>query len=219
MSDVHVFWCRIAPIRAPSQARLRASLGPADLLTRVRILTPLGDSAYRALLKSAVAVLDPFPVGLHLPLLEALLDGVPVVSAPALQECTNSHAVGIAAALGLGGKEGLGVPQPSAAAEWDTEHLIEAEWGDLPPDPAQEGSDGHGSGDGQSHRQAGAHTGGGRYSWPTTAEEYAVFALRLQMEADLRAAFRRPPSRNDTALAAEPQHGDQLFDFLDRLID
>jgi hypothetical protein len=32
-----------------------------------------------------VAVLDPFPVGLHLPILEALLDGVPVVSAPALQ--------------------------------------------------------------------------------------------------------------------------------------
>jgi hypothetical protein len=146
---------------------------------------------------------------------------------PALQECTNSHAVGLAAALGLGGAEGLGDPLPSATAGWDTEHLIDAEWGDLPPDPAaadgaasesSSSGGGGGGGDGHSHRQGGSHTGGGRYAWPTTAEEYAVFALRLQMEHDLRATFRRPAGRNDTVLAAASRHGDELFDFVDRLM-
>jgi glycosyltransferase involved in cell wall biosynthesis len=39
---------------------------------------------------------------MHIPILEAMAAGVPVVSAPALQECTNSHALGIAKAFNLG---------------------------------------------------------------------------------------------------------------------
>ena len=48
--------------------------------SRVRFLPPIEERAFAGLRGSVVAVLDPFPVGLHLPLLEALLDGVPVVS-------------------------------------------------------------------------------------------------------------------------------------------
>jgi hypothetical protein len=45
-------------------------------------------------------VLDPYPVGTHTQILEALFEGIPIVSAPKLQECTNSHAIGIVSALG-----------------------------------------------------------------------------------------------------------------------
>src|SRR5690349_15051125 len=38
---------------------------------------------------------DPFPVGLHVPILEAIYDRVPVISSFKLQECTNSHAVNV----------------------------------------------------------------------------------------------------------------------------
>ena len=44
------------------------------------MLPPLDERMYRGLLRQAVAVLDPFPVGAHVQVLEALLDGVPVVS-------------------------------------------------------------------------------------------------------------------------------------------
>lgn len=74
-------------------ARLRGRLG--DEVRRVRFLPPLEEPVFRALQMQAVAVLDPFPVGLHEPVLDAMLDGVPVVSSSDLQECTNSHAAGI----------------------------------------------------------------------------------------------------------------------------
>lgn len=56
------------------------------------------------------------------------------MSAPSLQECTNSHAYGIAQSFGVG-------PQM-------------------------------------------------RNEWPESAEDYAVFAIRLQYEASLRNSFR-----------------------------
>lgn len=74
--------------------RLRPSLG--DAIDRVRVLPPLETALYYALLEASVAVLDPFPVGVHEPIINALSAGVPFVSAPALQECTNSHAVSLA---------------------------------------------------------------------------------------------------------------------------
>lgn len=45
----------------------------------MQFLPPLESRAFAGLRGSVVAVLDPFPVGLHIPLLEALLDGIPVV--------------------------------------------------------------------------------------------------------------------------------------------
>lgn len=74
--------------------RLRPSLG--EDLKRLRVLPPLDDVVYQKLMAIAVAVLDPFPVGVHEPVINALNAGVPVVSAPSLQECTNSHSLSIA---------------------------------------------------------------------------------------------------------------------------
>lgn len=50
------------------------------LSSRVRVLPPLDERVYRSLVRQVVAVLDPFPVGMSVPILEALMDGVPVVS-------------------------------------------------------------------------------------------------------------------------------------------
>ena len=47
--------------------------------SRIRILPPLEDRLYRALLLESVAVLDPFPVGMHVQILDALLDEIPIV--------------------------------------------------------------------------------------------------------------------------------------------
>jgi predicted O-linked N-acetylglucosamine transferase (SPINDLY family) len=49
------------------------------MFSRVRVLPPLELKVYNALLQLSVAVLDPFPVGMHVPIIEALLMGVPVV--------------------------------------------------------------------------------------------------------------------------------------------
>ena len=220
---------------------------------------------------------------MHLPLLEAMLDDVPIVSAPALQECTNSHAIGLSMAMGIGDKEGVGLMRIinsktggtssgyGSPGHMDQEHLISAhEWDDEemyadrshqqkssspnvrnPPDVGQEAvslsnesDQNHGSieGDvntnGQSIEKGGDVQGGGqgKYAWPSTAEEYAVFALRLQMEHDLRAAFVRPKSpatlSNDGGYSNQanrfdhssekskeiPRHGDQVYDFIRRLV-
>ena len=48
--------------------------------SRVRVLPPLDERLYRALQRAAVAVLDPFPVGTHVQIMEAMVDGIPVVS-------------------------------------------------------------------------------------------------------------------------------------------
>jgi hypothetical protein len=78
--------------------RLRRVVGPVAV-TRVRILPPLPLALYLELLSLAAVLLDPFPVGVHAPIREALHVGTPVVSAPSLQECTSRHARGITAAF------------------------------------------------------------------------------------------------------------------------
>lgn len=80
--------------------RHRSTLG-ITLTQRVRVLPPLDPRLLQALVKSSVAVLDPFPVGSAIPIMLALRDGVPVVSAPGLQECTNSYTESIAWSMGL----------------------------------------------------------------------------------------------------------------------
>ena len=114
--------------------RLQKTLG-TEAASRVRVLPPLDEHIYHALRRHVIAVLDPFPVGTHVQVLEALKEGIPVISAPALQECTASHMPGIARALQL--------------SFWD---------------------------------------------WPTTAEEYAVLALRMQREQSLQMQFVPPDS-------------------------
>lgn len=84
---------------AKLRKRLRANMG--DLASRVRVLPPLDERIYHALRLSAIAVLDPYPVGMHIQVFEAMLEGTPVVSAPMLQECTSSHVPGLAAAMGM----------------------------------------------------------------------------------------------------------------------
>lgn len=123
-----------AAAAAKLKQRLRESLG-SELCKRLRVLPPLEERIYHSLRRNVIAVLDPYPVGAHVAVLEAMKEGVPVVSAPGLQECTNSHAMGIARALRLS-----------------------------------------------------------KFSWPTTAEEYAVEAIRLQREEALRLEFVPPDS-------------------------
>jgi len=57
---------------------------------------------YNLLLQLSVAVLDPFPVGMHLPILDAIELNIPIVSAPMLQEWTNRHVFGLLQAVGVG---------------------------------------------------------------------------------------------------------------------
>ena len=82
--------------------RLKQSVG-IEAAGRVRILPPLDERIFSTLLLHVVAVLDPFPVGLHVSITEAFMRGVPIVSAPKMQECTNSHAFGIASVIGVKG--------------------------------------------------------------------------------------------------------------------
>ena len=222
---------------------------------------------------------------MHLPLLEAMLDDVPIVSAPALQECTNSHAIGLSIAMGIGDEKGIGTMPVvnsksggtrsgyGSTGHMDQEHLISAhEWDEeevyvdqsnhhqkQPPvvgtpshvnipnleqeevlsslskesDQNNGGTEGDVSTAGQGQRtdQGGEiHVGQGKYAWPSTAEEYAVFALRLQMEHDLRAAFVRPTKptitsddgsngdKTDGSSKEMLRHGDQVYDFIRRLV-
>lgn len=43
-------------------------------------MPPLDERMYVALKSISIAILDPFPVGMHIPILEAIEDGIPVVS-------------------------------------------------------------------------------------------------------------------------------------------
>ena len=48
--------------------------------SRIRILPPLDVKVYRLLLQISVAVLDPFPVGMHVQMLDAMKWNIPIVS-------------------------------------------------------------------------------------------------------------------------------------------
>lgn len=119
------------------------------------------------------------------------------VSAPTLQECTSSHAVGIVGTMGIGDSEGLYPYDRSVMATGGSE-------GDMSGSgrgSVREGGGGRGSG------------GGGEYAWPTTPEEYAVFALRLQREQNMRDIFKRQTHQK----TGDESHGDQLVHFCRRL--
>ena len=55
-------------------------------LSRFRVLPPLEESLLRGLMRLSIAVLDSYPVGMHIQILEAMLDGIPVV-----RKCINLH--------------------------------------------------------------------------------------------------------------------------------
>ena len=89
------------PVAAVTKLKYRLRRLVGNEVARVRILPPIDPALFRALQRRSAAVLDPFPVGQHIPLMEALVLGIPVVSAPHLQECTNRHARGILDAFGI----------------------------------------------------------------------------------------------------------------------
>ena len=89
------------PTAAVNKFRLRLRRLVSSAISRVRVLPPLERTVFEALQQRAGIILDPFPVGLHGPIIESLSRGIPVVSAPALQECTNRHADGIMEAFGV----------------------------------------------------------------------------------------------------------------------
>jgi hypothetical protein len=55
------------------------SLSLLSFCSRLRFLPPLDDDTFFSLRSFAVAILDPFPVGVHIPVLDALVAGIPVV--------------------------------------------------------------------------------------------------------------------------------------------
>ena len=65
-------------------------------------MPPLDVTLYRALLSISIAVLDPFPVGLHIQLIDAIDSNIPIVTAPMLQECTARHGLGLLRAANRG---------------------------------------------------------------------------------------------------------------------
>ena len=189
--------------------RLRGSLG--ELAARVRVLPPLDDRIFRALRLSSVAVLDPFPVGAHVQVYDAFIDGVPVVSAPALQECTAAHAQGLAHLLGV--PFGRRSPAGAEAAPFSSTSS-----------PARAGAKGGGAGAAVTDdldRDAHSELLEQAEQWPATREEYAVLALRLQREALLRSkltpAPREGPEEGRGYGDEDGTHGDQVAAFLLRL--
>jgi hypothetical protein len=54
-----------------------------------------------------------------------------------------------------------------------------------------------------------------QYQWPTTPEEYAVFALRLNRDKDLRNIFQK---KNHNVKIYDTSHGDQFIDFSLKLL-
>ena len=93
----------VMPVAGAAQVkeRLVPYIGE-EAARRLRFLPPIDDKTFYVLRSNVVAVFDSFPVGMHVPVLEAMAAGVPVVSAPKLQECTNSHAFSIAKSFSLG---------------------------------------------------------------------------------------------------------------------
>jgi hypothetical protein len=90
------------PIAAINKLRKRfSSLMREELSDRIHILPPLDEPLYIALQRQSVAILDSYPVGLHVPIIEGILDSVPIVSLPFLQECANSHAINIQKAFNI----------------------------------------------------------------------------------------------------------------------
>jgi len=169
--------------------RLRATCG-TDMASRLRVLPPLEVGAFAALQLAAVAVLDPFPVGMNTQVIEALLDDVPVVSAPSLQECTNSHTLGLKKEISsqkkkIGASTAMSVPLASTSGiSSDNEEVDE---------------------DSQ--------------NWPTTPEEYAFHALSLiTKRRNRRPPPPQQQDSEESPKIEFGQHGKQLLQFFNRLL-
>jgi hypothetical protein len=161
-------------------------------IDRVRVLPPIDEAVLRGLQQLAVAVLDPFPVGMHLPVLQAMLDQVPVLTSFALQECTNSHAFNLARFLNISSAQAPLQPGSTAVSNHANTDNYEV--------------------------------GLSRHNnflalYPTSPEEYGVWAVRLQREPEFRAAFIARDRRALIALVKASKsgpttHGDQLLHFV-----
>ena len=185
--------------------RLRGRVGVQNI-DRVRVLPPLDEAVLRGLMQLSVAVLDPFPVGMHLPILQAMLDQIPVLSSFALQECTNSHAFNMAHFLNITST----TTNPSSSSA-DTHaphaHTVSSNTDNFAPDP----SNSPGASDNF------------QSLYPTTPEEYGVWAVRLQREPLFRQAFI---ARDRAAIvelmrgsrAGPHTHGEQLLSFMRTLV-
>jgi len=174
--------------------RLRGRVGVQNI-DRVRVLPPVDEAVLRGLQQLAVAVLDPFPVGLHLPVLQAMLDQVPVLTSYALQECTNSHAFNLARYLNISSTQ---VPLSPSAHSSSVNH--------------------HGGANTDNYESSAM---GSKFQalYPTTPEEYGVWAVRLQREPEFRAAFIARDRRALIALVKASKsgpktHGEQLLQFV-----
>jgi hypothetical protein len=164
---------------------------------RIRVLPPLDERMYRALIRASIAVFDPFPVGAHIPILESFLQGVPVVrgfstshsnyssfklliafqvSAPNLQECTNSHADSLAKSLRIGPYHKDNESPPEFNSKFYDKTI----------------------------------------SWANTVEEYVVLAVRFQTDKQLRSFFTCDNSCDDRSRKSL-SHGEQIMDFMKKL--
>lgn len=173
--------------------RLRARVGVQNI-DRVRVLPPVDEAVLRGLQQLAVAVLDPFPVGLHLSVLQAMLDQVPVLTSYALQECTNSHAFNLARYLNISSTQ--------------------------TPLLASQSSGHHHGGVNSDNYETDMHIGDKFQAvYPTTPEEYGVWAVRLQREPEFRAALIARDRRALIDLVKKSKsgpttHGEQLLHFV-----
>jgi hypothetical protein len=142
---------------------------------------------------------------------DAFIDGVPVVSAPALQECTAAHAQGLAHLLGV--PFGRRIPAGAEATSFSSTSSS-----------ARAGTKGGGAGaavtDDFDERGAHSELAEQAEEWPATREEYAVLALRLQREAPLRSKLTPAPREGEEGRGygdEDGTHGDQVAAFLLRL--
>lgn len=191
--------------------RLRGRVGLQNI-DRVRVLPPVDEALLRGLQQLAVAVLDPFPVGMHLPVLQAMLDQVPVLSAFALQECTNSHAFNIARYLNIS------APQIHSSGDSTRGRVSH---NNVAPAVSSSNTDNFETSE---HLLAGSDHSGGAYSlFPTTPEEYGVWAVRLQREPAFRSAFIAKDRRVlldevKASKSAPTSHGEQLLAFIKTIL-
>jgi hypothetical protein len=183
--------------------RLRGRVGAVNI-ERVRVLPPVDEAILRGLQQAAVAVLDPFPVGSHLPVLQAMLDQVPVLTAYALQECTNGHAHNFARFLNISFASSSAVDPPQTDVTSRSSGSVSSNTDNFELGSTGAASDLH------------ALT-------PTTAEEYGVWAVRLQREPRFRESFivldkRALVEQVRASRTGQRTHGEQLLEFVRGLV-
>jgi hypothetical protein len=109
------------PLPVISKLKQRLWNSIHDKVDRVRFLPPLDEPLFRSLQVRADVVLDSFPVGLQLPILDAFWDNAAILSAPVLQECVHSFASSIGHSLKVSAYSGTsaasGIALPTSAEE------------------------------------------------------------------------------------------------------